>query len=49
MREAATKTGQSDRMQMWAGQAASMARAAPAADLATSLWAQSSNILRSAK
>ena len=45
MREAATKAGQADRMQMWAGQAASMTRTDPAAEIAMSLWAQTLNIL----
>jgi nitronate monooxygenase len=45
MREAATKAGDTDRMQMWAGQAAKLARSEPAGELMQSLWAQSLNIL----
>lgn len=38
MREEAAKAGDTERMQMWAGQAARLARAEPAADLAPQLW-----------
>jgi nitronate monooxygenase len=38
MREAASKEGKADRMQMWAGQAARLARTAPAGEVATGLW-----------
>lgn len=38
MREAAAKAGAADRMQMWAGQAAKLAQAAPAEKLAGELW-----------
>jgi nitronate monooxygenase len=39
MREEATRTGDAERMQMWAGQTARMARAEPAAAIAQELWA----------
>lgn len=39
MRDAASKANDVSRMQAWAGQAAGLAKAAPAADLAASLWA----------
>lgn len=38
MREEAARTGDAERMQMWAGQAARMARAEPAAEIARRLW-----------
>jgi nitronate monooxygenase len=39
MREDAAKAGDTDRMQMWAGQAAKFAQAAPAGQIAEQLWA----------
>jgi nitronate monooxygenase len=39
MRDAASKANDVARMQAWAGQSAGLAKAAPAADLAASLWA----------
>lgn len=45
MRVAAAKANDPDRMQMWAGQSAGLARAEPAADLATRLWAEAQAIL----
>lgn len=45
MREAATKAGQTDRMQMWAGQAAKMAHAEPAGEIAQSLWTLAKDLL----
>ena len=39
MRDAASKANDVSRIQAWAGQAAGLAKAAPAADLAASLWA----------
>ena len=39
MRDAAAKANDVSRMQAWAGQSAGLAKAAPAADLAASLWA----------
>jgi nitronate monooxygenase len=39
MRDAAGKAGDIDRMQAWAGQAAALARAEPAAEVARDLWA----------
>jgi len=41
MREAATKEGKADRMQMWAGQAAKLARTFPAQQLTRELWEES--------
>ena len=38
MREVAAKAGDTERMQMWSGQAARLARGEPAADLAPQLW-----------
>jgi nitronate monooxygenase len=38
MREAATKEGDIDRMQAWAGQSAGLAAARPAGDIARDLW-----------
>jgi nitronate monooxygenase len=45
MREDAVKAGDSERMQMWAGQAAKFAQARPAGDIAQDLWAEASRIL----
>lgn len=38
MREAAKKAGDTERMQMWAGQSAKSARAAPAGEIVRQLW-----------
>jgi nitronate monooxygenase len=45
MREMAGKTGDVQRMQAWAGQAAAMARAEPAGDVVTRLWAETEALL----
>jgi len=45
MREAATQAGDVDRMQMWAGQAARLARTEPAGELARKLWEEASQFL----
>jgi len=45
MREAALKAGDADRMQMWAGQAARLARTERASEIATDLWEQAKNLL----
>ncbi len=45
MRGAAGKAGDVQRMQAWAGQAAAMARAEPAADVVARLWAEAKAIL----
>lgn len=45
MRDAATKSGDIDRMQAWAGQSAWMASARPAADIARELWAGAAALL----
>ncbi len=45
MREAARKSGDADRMQMWAGQSAKLARAEPAGTIAQQLWEDASRLL----
>ncbi len=45
MREAATKAGDIDRMQAWAGQAARLATTEPAADLVRRLWSEAQALL----
>lgn len=45
MRDAGTKAGDIDRMQAWAGQAARLAAAEPAADLVQRLWAEAQTLL----
>jgi nitronate monooxygenase len=45
MREDAIKSGDTERMQMWAGQAAKFAEARPAGDIARELWADASRLL----
>jgi nitronate monooxygenase len=45
MRADAAKAGDVDRMQMWAGQSAALARAEPAAELATGLWGETRALL----
>jgi nitronate monooxygenase len=45
MREEASKAGDADRMQMWAGQAAKLAQVKPAGDLARELWEEASRLL----
>ena len=45
MREAAVQAGDAERMQMWAGQAARMAVAEPAAEIAQKLWDQAKDLL----
>ena len=45
MREAAGKAGQTDRMQMWAGQAARLARAESAEKIVQRLWEQARGLL----
>ncbi len=45
MREEAKKTGDAERMQMWAGQAAKLARSEFAGIIATELWEQASRLL----
>ena len=47
MRETAANERKADRMQMWAGQAAKLARIAPAREVATELWEKALDILRS--
>jgi nitronate monooxygenase len=45
MREEALQTGDTARMQMWAGQAALLAEAKPAADIATGLWDEALHLI----
>ena len=45
MREAARKTGDADRMQLWAGQAAKLAQAQPAATIVQQLWEGAQRLL----
>ena len=45
MREDARKVGDAERMQMWAGQAAKLARAEPAGIIAQQLWEDTSRLL----
>lgn len=45
MREAAAKQGQANRMQMWAGQAAKLARVEPAGPLTQKLWEEAKRLL----
>jgi nitronate monooxygenase len=45
MREDARKAGDADRMQLWAGQAAALARAEPAGSIAQQLWEDASRLL----
>ena len=46
MREAALRTGDAERMQMWAGQAARLAQAQPAAVITERLWEDALKLLR---
>jgi nitronate monooxygenase len=45
MRDAGTKAGDIDRMQVWAGQAARLATTEPAADLVRRLWSEAEALL----
>jgi nitronate monooxygenase len=45
MREAATRAGDVERMQAWAGQSAHLARAEPAAEIVTRLWEEALDLL----
>jgi nitronate monooxygenase len=45
MKEEAARTGDAERMQMWAGQAARFAQAEPAAVIAQTLWKQALQLL----
>jgi nitronate monooxygenase len=45
MREAAQKAGDADRMQLWAGQAAKLARDQPAGTISQQLWEDASRLL----
>lgn len=46
MRESARKTGDAERMQMWAGQSAKLARAEPAGTIVQQLWAGALALLK---
>ncbi len=46
MRDAATKAGDIDRMQAWAGQSAGLARAAPANEIVVALWEGAQEMLK---
>jgi nitronate monooxygenase len=46
MREAASKAGNADRMQMWAGQAAKLASTEPAGELTRRLWKEASQLIK---
>jgi nitronate monooxygenase len=46
MRESARKTGDPERMQMWAGQSARLARPDPAADIVRQLWSDAQSLLK---
>lgn len=45
MREAAAREGDAERMQLWAGQGASLARAEPAGEVAARLWREAEGLL----
>jgi len=45
MRQAALKSGDSDRMQLWSGQSAKFARNLPAATLCQNLWQATLHLL----
>ena len=45
MRDAARKAGDAERMQMWAGQSAKLARSEPAGDIVRQLWDGSLRLL----
>jgi nitronate monooxygenase len=48
IREAARKAGDAERMQMWAGQSAKLARAEPAGEIVRRLWDESLSLLKEA-
>ena len=48
MREAAKKAGDAERMQMWAGQSAKLARAEPAGEIVRQLWDHTLGLLKQA-
>ncbi len=45
MREEAAKVGDTDRMQMWAGQSACLAQAKPAGEVMRQLWDEAQRLL----
>ncbi len=45
MREAAGRAGDAERMQLWAGQSAAMARAAPGGEIIRAMWEQAEALL----
>jgi nitronate monooxygenase len=48
MRESARKAGDAERMQMWAGQSAKLAKAEPAGKIVQQLWSDSVTLLKQA-
>jgi nitronate monooxygenase len=46
MRDAAARNSDLSRMQAWAGQAAMLARAEPAAEIARRVWTEAEALLR---
>ena len=46
MRQAAQKSGDAERMQMWAGQSAKFAQAEPAGVIVQQLWEKASSLLK---
>jgi nitronate monooxygenase len=48
MRDAAKKTGDAERMQLWAGQSAKLAKAEPAGEIVRQIWDGSSRLLNEA-
>ena len=49
MRDEAQKTGDAERMQMWAGQSAKLGRTDPAETVCQELWEEASRLLLSGK
>jgi nitronate monooxygenase len=48
MRDAAKKAGDAERMQMWAGQSAKLARSEPAGEIVRQLWDGSLRLFKDA-
>jgi nitronate monooxygenase len=46
MREEAQRSGDTERMQMWAGQAARLAQSRPAGQVTEELWTDARHLLR---
>lgn len=45
MKQAAAQAGDYQRMQVWAGQSAALAKPVPAGDLVREIWAQAQGLL----